>query len=184
LQDENQKPSFTLQQLACIVSSNNRQAASQHIEDFRDCEQDFKNLLTRQRKVDFTVVSAVKDQLISDPLATIAQLRERTNNRFFLNDLSEENIKAALDQIDANSLRVAINREIEKGCARYKEEALMEQMLNELNDIKAKRVGIKDKQESYISVTNPTAIKGLVTPSFPCCLQSYSGASYLTNSPE
>jgi len=37
LQTESGKPLFTLQDLAVVVNSNNRQAASQHVEDFRDC---------------------------------------------------------------------------------------------------------------------------------------------------
>lgn len=166
LKDSSGKPLFTLQQLAFIVESSNRQAASQHVEDFRDCGQDFKRLVTRQRKVDETVVSAVKEELMSDPLASITQLCERTNNRLLRNDLSDANIIAALDQIPANSLRVAILREIEKGCARYKEEALMEQMLSELKSIKARRAGITDKQDSEMSISDPTAIKALVTPGF------------------
>jgi hypothetical protein len=63
LRDENDKPLFTLQQLACIVSSNNRQVASQNLENFRSCGYDFKCLVTRQRKVDEMVVSAVKEEL-------------------------------------------------------------------------------------------------------------------------
>ena len=43
----------------------------------------------------------------------------------------------------------------------------MEDMLNELSDIKAKRAGITDKQEPRMSISDPTAIKALVTPNFP-----------------
>jgi hypothetical protein len=167
LSDNSGKPLFTLQELASLVGSNNRQAASQHIEDFRDCEKDFKSVVTRRRKVDENVVSAVRVELLFDPLASIAELRERTNHRLLRNDLIDANIMAALDQIDANFLRVAINREIEKGCAHYKESALMEQMLNELNDIKVKRAGITDKQEYLTCISDPTAIKAILTPNFP-----------------
>lgn len=167
LRDENGKPLFTLQHLACIVSSNNRQAASQHIEDFRNCGCDFKNLVTRQRKVDESVVSAVKEELMADPLATISELRERTNNRLLRNDLSDATILAALDQIPVNLLRVSVKREIKNGSAHYKESVLMEQMLTELSDVKAKRIGIVDKQESNINLSDPTSMKALVTPNFP-----------------
>ncbi|MBI4753803.1 hypothetical protein HY793_05500, partial [Candidatus Desantisbacteria bacterium] len=167
LRDDSGKPHFTLQQLACIVGSKSRQAASQHMEDFRDCGKDFKNLVTRQRKVDEDVVFAVKEELITDPLADIAQLRERVNNRLKRSDLSNANIKAALERIDANSLRVAVKREIKKGNANYKEEVLLSQMLFELSDLKAKRAGIVDKQESNQNLSDPTAIKALVTPNFP-----------------
>ena len=43
----------------------------------------------------------------------------------------------------------------------------MEDMLNELSSIKAKRAGITDKQEPRMSISDPTAIKALVTPDFP-----------------
>lgn len=79
LQNENGKPLFTLQQLSCIVSSKNRQASSQHIEDFRDCGKDFKGLLTRQRKVSEEVVLAVSDELYKDPLAEISALKEKVS---------------------------------------------------------------------------------------------------------
>lgn len=166
LQDEYGKPLFTLQQLSCLVLSSNRQAASQHLEDFRDCDYDFKRLLTRQRKVDEIVVSALKEELMTDPLASIAQLKEHTNNRLERNDLSSANIQAALEQIDASILRTAIQREMQKGNARYKEETLMSDILDKLSEIKAKRAGITDKQEPSMSISDPTAMKALVTPCF------------------
>jgi len=43
---------FTLQELAQIVESENRQAASEHAEQFRACEEDVEGFLRRKRKVD------------------------------------------------------------------------------------------------------------------------------------
>jgi hypothetical protein len=59
LRDEYDKPCFTLQALASLVDSANRQAASQHLADFRQCSQDFRAFVLRKRKVDVTVVEAV-----------------------------------------------------------------------------------------------------------------------------
>jgi len=143
LQDELGKPLFTLQKLACLVGSNNRQAASQHVEDFRHCGQDFKALVTRQRKVDETVTSAVKEELMLDHLASIAQLQERTNKRLLRNDLSNENIIAALEQIPASAVRIAVRQEIENGRACYKEEALIEQMLDDITILKPSEQGLQ-----------------------------------------
>ena len=41
LGDEDGNPVFTFQELSVIVGSENRQASSQHMEDFRECGSDF-----------------------------------------------------------------------------------------------------------------------------------------------
>ena len=48
LGDAHGKPLFTLQELALIVGSANRQAASQHVEDFRQCGEDFRAFVLRK----------------------------------------------------------------------------------------------------------------------------------------
>ena len=60
LVDERGKHLFTFQELSVLFNSNNRQASSQHMEDFRDCACDFLSYLTRKRKVDDVVVEAVR----------------------------------------------------------------------------------------------------------------------------
>jgi hypothetical protein len=77
LQDEKGKALFTFQELSALFGSNNRQASSQHMEDFRDCGCDFLQYLTRKRKVDCVVVEAVRQELIRDPLAKLVELQER-----------------------------------------------------------------------------------------------------------
>ena len=47
LVDEHGTPLFTLQELATIVGSTNRQAASQHLEDFRQCGEDMRAVITQ-----------------------------------------------------------------------------------------------------------------------------------------
>jgi hypothetical protein len=69
LVDERGRPLFTLQELAALVGSDNRQAASQHLEDFRQCGEDFRTFVLRKRKVDGTVVEAVLKELLKTPLA-------------------------------------------------------------------------------------------------------------------
>jgi len=56
LVDAHGNPWFTLQELAALVESENRQAASQHLEDFRQCGEDFRSIVLRQRKVEAPVV--------------------------------------------------------------------------------------------------------------------------------
>jgi hypothetical protein len=54
---------FSLKELAQIVGSRNRQAASQHVEDFRDGGEQFEGFVLRKRKVDHSVVEAVEAEL-------------------------------------------------------------------------------------------------------------------------
>jgi len=49
------------------VGRANRPAASQHLEDFRQCGEDFRAFVLRQRKVDATVVDAVLAELLQTP---------------------------------------------------------------------------------------------------------------------
>ena len=46
LVDDKGKRVFTFQELSMLFDSNNRQASSQHMEDFRDCGCDFLSYLT------------------------------------------------------------------------------------------------------------------------------------------
>jgi len=59
LRDAHDQPCLTLQEFAPLVGSANRQAASQHLEDFRQCGEDLRAFVLRKRKVDATVVEAV-----------------------------------------------------------------------------------------------------------------------------
>ena len=69
LRDAHDRPCFTLQAFAPLVGSPHRQSASQHLEDFRQCGEDFRAFVLRKRKVDATVVDAVLAALLQTPLA-------------------------------------------------------------------------------------------------------------------
>ncbi len=88
-----------MQDLASIVGSPNRQAASQHLEDFRQCGEDFRAFVLRKRKVDATVVEAVLAELLHTPLAGPTELVSRVQTRLDRHDLSVANIESALEQI-------------------------------------------------------------------------------------
>jgi hypothetical protein len=68
LVDAQGKPLFTLQELATIVGSTNRQAASQHLDDFRQCGADMRTFVLRKRGVNATVVYGVLHELLQTPL--------------------------------------------------------------------------------------------------------------------
>jgi hypothetical protein len=67
LVDAHGKALCTLQELAAMVGRANRQAASQHLEDFRQCGEDMRAFVLRQRKVDATVVAGVLEELRVTP---------------------------------------------------------------------------------------------------------------------
>ena len=95
LRNDKGKRSFTFQELSTLFKSNSRQASSQHIEDFRDCDSDFLDFLTRKRKVDSEVVDAVTVELHQDPLAKLDELHQRVNTRLSRDDLTVANIRVA-----------------------------------------------------------------------------------------
>jgi len=167
LRDKKRKCVFTFQELSVLFDSNNRQASSQHMEDFRDCGCDFLAYLTRKRKVDSLVVEAVRQELIRDPLAKLVELRDRVNERLGRNDLKSANMKVALEQIPYVQIRDAILSQLAKGKAHYHEEYLMTEMMNSGNAI-GQRAGIQMPASSKgMSISDPTNIRSLVTPDIP-----------------
>ena len=49
------------------MGSANRQAASQHVEDFRQCGEDFRAFVLRKRKIAASVVDGVLQELQQTP---------------------------------------------------------------------------------------------------------------------
>ena len=99
LVDEPGKPLFTLQEFAVMVGRANRQAASQHLEDFRPCGEDLRAFVLRKRKVDAPVVEAVLAELLQTPLAGPTALVSRVNAPLGRQDLTAANVESALAQI-------------------------------------------------------------------------------------
>lgn len=168
LHDSNGKRVFTFQELSVLFDSNNRQASSQHMEDFRDCGCDFLSYLTRKRKVNQVAVEAVSAELNCDPLASLKELQERVNARLERKDLTEANIKAALEQISFSQIRDAIQSQISRGKAHYREEYLLTEMMesNEAN-VTGQRAGIQIPETKGMSISDPTSIRNLITPDIP-----------------
>jgi hypothetical protein len=99
LGDAHGKPLCTLQALAVIVGSANRPAASQPLEDFRQCGEDVRAFVWRKRKVDAAVVEGILHALLLTPLAGPTELLARVHKRWGRQDLSVANIESALEQI-------------------------------------------------------------------------------------
>jgi hypothetical protein len=119
LRDEHGKPLFTLQALAALVGSANRQAASQHVEDVRQCGEDFRTFGLRKRKVDAMVVEAVLAELLKTPLAGPTELLPHVNAQLGRRDLTVANIDSALEQISCRQVLRVLRRPLEAGQMHY-----------------------------------------------------------------
>src|SRR3989441_2727329 len=129
LVDDQGKPLCTLQDLASIVGSPNRQAASQHLEDFRQCGEDFRAFVLRKRKVDATVVEAVLAELLHTPLAGPTELVPHVQARLERHDLNVANIASALEQISCVPVLRVRRRQLETGHGQYQEAWRVTQLL-------------------------------------------------------
>ena len=171
LNDEQGKRMFTFQELSVVFESNNRQASSQHMADFRDSGCDFLDYLTRKRKVDSVVVEAVRQELMVDPLAKLVELRERVNAKLERNDLTEANMKVAMEQIPYDEIRNAILNQLASGKSHYQESYLLSEMMESSQArVVGERAGIQIPEivsSKGMSISDPTSIRSLVTPDIP-----------------
>jgi transposase-like protein len=167
LTDEAGKSLFTYQELAQVVGSSNRQAACNHIRDFRDCGEDFLAFLSRRKKLDSQVVSAIREELLKDPLASCPQLQPKVNARLGRDDLSVRNLEEAMDLIPVRPFRQAIQRQLAKGEVHYQEQYLLSEMMTSLSPQAGLRAGIAVSDPQGMTITDPTAIKTLVNPETP-----------------
>lgn len=178
MKDEGCTPLFTLQQLACIVGSANRQASSQHVEDFRACGGDMQATLLRDRKVDEMVVDAVRSEVLQAPLMSTEVLCDRVNARLDRTDITWANIEAALAQVSCRVLRRVMRKQLATGAAHYKESYLLDTLLlayEREEDIMPGLEGPEAREEAP-PVSDPSAIRTLLTPgkqmaAVPPCLR-------------
>jgi hypothetical protein len=165
MRDGSGKRLFTLEELARIVGSTNRQAASQHVEDFRCCGEDFGAMLLRKRKVAGEVVEAVLGELRKDPLVELEELRQRVSKRMGREDLSCANLEAALDQISCRELRRVVRKELGRGETHYQEEVLLKDMLRKLGSGADVKAGLEvDRFEVDRGLVDPSGIRKLLMP--------------------
>lgn len=162
------QPLFTLQELAPIVGSANRQAASQHLEDFRQCGEDFHACVLRKRKVDAAVVEGVLHELLQTPLAGATDLVPRVNARLNRHDLTVANIESASEQISCVPVLRTLRRQLEAGHVQYQEAYLLTEILERLSlpaglDASSGVPSI----DRGMRIADPTALAALVTPDLP-----------------
>lgn len=164
LVDKKGKDLFIFEELAEIVESQNRQAASQHIEDFRECGEDFGDFLKRRKKVDDEIVEAVRSLILKEPLTPATELCKQVNELLNRSDISPPNVDAALKEIGCNEIRSVLRTQIESGASHYREEYLLKEMMNTLNGGVLEKAGFQKSLTEEPCITDPTAIRKLVTP--------------------
>jgi transposase-like protein len=168
LRDDDDKPCCTLQELAVLVGSANRQAASQHLEDFRQCGEDFRAFVLRKRKVDTTVVDGVLRELLQTPLAGPTELVARVNAQLGRDDLTAANIESALEQISCVPVLRTLRRQLAAGHVQYHEAWLLTELLENWPLPARPPAGWgMPSGDGGMRLADPTALAALVTPELP-----------------
>jgi hypothetical protein len=168
LGDAHGKPLFTLQEFAVIVGSTNRQAASQPLEDFRQCGEDRRAFVLRKRQVDSTVVEGVVHALLQTPLAGPTELGPRVQARLGRDDLTAAHIACALEQISCVPVLRTLRRQLETGHVHSQEVWLLTELLENLALPAPQLAGWNGPStDRGMPVADPTALAALVTPALP-----------------
>ena len=181
--DNNNHWLFTHAELAAILGSTNRQASSSHCEEFRAVDRDILEFLQRRRKVDHTVVEAVRTIVSSSPLICRDTLTSQVNKKLDRIDLTAANIDAALEQVSCRIVRRSLRAQIESGQIQWSEQSLLEEMMSALTQASAVKFktnatliekltasgidAVDDEADVSPSVATPPAssvVKTLLTP--------------------
>jgi hypothetical protein len=180
LVDAQAKPWFTWQELAVLVGRTNWQAASPHLDDFRECGEDRRGFVLRRRKVDGAVVAGILRELRPTPLAGPAALALRVNAQWGRHDLSAANIAGALEQIACVPVWRVWRRQFETGQVHDQEAALLAAMLESLSLTAPRPAGWgMPSADPGMRLTDPTALAALVPPALPLAHVPHS-LSWLT----
>jgi hypothetical protein len=148
-----------------MVGSANRQAASQHLEDFRQCGEDMRACMLRKRKVDATVVEGVVTELLKTPLARPTEWVGRVNAQLGRCDLTVANIESALEQISCVPVLRTLRRQLAAGHVQYHEASLVTEILESLSAPGGLSAGCGvPRVDQGMKRTDPTALGALVTP--------------------
>ncbi len=99
------KPLCTYQQIADALGYKDRQDTNNFWRQFTACGKQFRNFLQRKMKVDDSVVDAVTEELRKDLLASVPMLCERVSLKLGRTDLSDDNIRAALEKVPCTVVR-------------------------------------------------------------------------------
>jgi len=128
------KSLFTFQQIADALGYNARQDPDNFWREFNACGKQFRDFLHRKMKVDDSVVDAVTGELRKDLLASAPTLCERVSQKLGRTDLTDANIRAALEKVPCSVVRQQMRTEWEAGMWHPKEGKLLEAIFQEWTD--------------------------------------------------
>jgi len=122
------KPFFSYQRIADAFAYKARQNINNYIREYEQCDENLFDYLRHKRKVDPTVVTAVREELGKDVLAKTSTLRIRVNQHLGRDDLTSANIQVALEQIPCTVIRATVLRELAEGAFHPKEEVVLAEL--------------------------------------------------------
>ncbi|MBU0566856.1 DDE-type integrase/transposase/recombinase, partial [bacterium] len=93
----------------------------------------------------------------------VSELCEAANRRSDQDDLTEANVQAALEQISCEPVRHVLQEQLSKGKAHYQEEYLLKEMTRTFSSQAGEQAGIVVGESEGMIVSDPTAIRALVT---------------------
>jgi len=123
---------FSQEQIAHAIpdfKGMTRQGVDDHEQRFRASNGNLLHYLTRQRKVDATVVEAVTEVIQHHPLASAPQICQAVSKRLNRTDLSPANIRTALEDVPCTVIRPTLQHQWEKGAFHPKEEMRLQEAL-------------------------------------------------------
>lgn len=161
---------FSQEQIARAIpdfEGNTRQSIDVHEHRFRESGKDLKRFLMRRRKVDETVVEAVRFEVLENPLRRTTELVQSVNRRLNREDLNAANIAAALESISVAEVRPVLRRQLEAETVQYKESYLLATMMEKLDPEVGELAGLSAPEPSGMSVPRVSGVKALLTPDVP-----------------
>ena len=161
---------FSQEQIAHAIpdfEGKTRQSVDDHERRFRESGGNILHYLTRQRKVDATVVEAVRSEVFKCLLRQISELVGLVNQRLGRQDLSSANISVALEKISLAEALPVLRLQLAQGSVQYKEAYLLETMMQTLSPEAGELAGLSVPESSGMSVSKLTCIERLLTPDIP-----------------
>jgi transposase-like protein len=161
---------FSQEQIAHAIpdfEGKTRQSVDDHERRFRESGGNLPHYLTRQRKVDETVVDAVRTEVLTCPLRQTTDVVKSVNQRLSRQDLNSANITAAFESISLAEVRPVLRRQLETGTVQYKESYLLETMMETLSPEAGELAGLSGPEPSGMRVPKPDGVKALLTPDVP-----------------
>jgi transposase-like protein len=161
---------FSQEQIAQGIpdfEGNTRQSIDDHERRFRESGGNLLHYLTRQRKVDATVVEAVRTEVLECPLRQTVDLVASVNQRLGRQDLSMSNISAALEAISLAEVRPVLRRQLAQGRIHYKESYLLATMMQTLSSEAGELAGLSAPDASGMRVSKLACVERLLTPDVP-----------------